>query len=140
MIAPGADGSILIPEKEVVRIAGVARSTWQDWVQHGLLQEREGGYGRQDVVGAAAVKAIRAALGFDDTRSAWHQVENEVRSTKRIPRRLDVGFDHQYSHALLLRTDKQVAAFVRHARSFTVVPIAEQLKLAAEAFDRLSQR
>lgn len=140
IMATQPDRTLRVPEKELLRIAGIARSTWRDWVKAGLLFDRQGIYSRQDVLDAVVVTALRAALSLEDTRSAWQQVGSEIRGMDRLPTRLDVGFDHRFSHAVLMRTDRQVAAFVRHGRLFTVVPVADGLKLAAAAFDRILNR
>ncbi len=61
-------------ERDLLEIAGVARSTWKNWARNGLVQEQEDGlYSESDVIETLAVRLVVEAVGLRAATAAWRQ-------------------------------------------------------------------
>lgn len=59
-------------ERDLLQLAGVARSTWKNWARKGLVQENDDGlYAEMDVVETLAVRLIVEAVGLRAATAAW---------------------------------------------------------------------
>jgi hypothetical protein len=73
------DSIRVIGEKDLLEVARVARSTWQNWSRQGIITPAaEGLHGERDVLEALVVGLLTQAFDLRRTRAVWRLARDDV--------------------------------------------------------------
>jgi hypothetical protein len=123
-----------LPISAACEIAGVSRQLRANWISRKLVGGTRSGTSRvDDLLELVAFAALVEVLGFDEARVAWQDCRDHV----QLGRRLDVVFDIQLKSAEVASDDRAIVRAVRHGRPVRVVGLAEPLRRAGRAAERV---
>lgn len=136
ILSKDTDG-IKLSETQICELAGVSRQRREGWVDRELLRETPaGGCELTDALAVAQLGALIAALGPTDGVAAWQQVIEEFEDCA-IGETVDVLFDLQRKHAMVVGKREMLGELIDHGRPVRLVPLGPLRAEVAAAFDRL---
>jgi len=143
-----ADSIVVVGERDLLHIARVARSTWQNWVKKGLVSETsDGRYGEREVIRTAVAALVVSALDLPRAKLVLDAIGGSAEETC-LRLKLDgddlsdVVIDLHSFSAVLVSDATSLSAAV-HApvvtpRPYVLVPLAETARDARRVFRRLA--
>jgi hypothetical protein len=147
-----ADGILWIYESTLVKVAGIARSTYQTWDAELLVRRpASGAFNRLQLVEAIVCKAARAQLSLNATRNAMDRVRDggileDVVDLLRSPRKVafvDLVVNKDDSEFTLCFSEREVLEAVRNPQgpcSCVVTILGRVLTDAMKTFDNEANR
>jgi hypothetical protein len=138
------DSIRVIGEKDLLEVARVARSTWQNWARQGIITPAaEGLHPEPDVIEALAVGLLTQAFDLRQTKAVWRLARDDVLAAcLALPldrqATLDAIVDlHTWRTALAHEIDELAAALhapVPYPRGRHVIALAAPVQEARQAF------
>lgn len=136
-MATAADGAPTLSEERLSEIAGVNRSTRNNWAKRGLLALADE-YGESDAVEVAVLARLFAILGTSDAPIAWQQIRAELPALWGADG-LDLVFDTQHKEAFLAAAGPALERErFRHGRPLRVVFLSDTIRDIRVAFQRVA--
>ena len=151
-MAAGSDGLRWVRETCLVSLVDVPRSTYASWAAEGLLERPDSGaYTETHVVEALLLHAVRARLPLAAARNAARRLRSdglvaEITDRFREPTasaHLDLVIESDIGAVSVCFDDADLLQAVRHPtrpRTFTVVPLADDIARAMTGFDNNAER
>jgi hypothetical protein len=145
------DGIMWIHESTLVKLADLARSTYQTWDSEDLVQRPDSGAFRKlHLVEALICKTARPELSLNATRNGMHrlrgdlleQVVDRVRDPRKVAF-LDLVVNKNESAFELCLSDREVAQAVRDprgSRTCVITPLGQVFADAMRVFENEANR
>jgi hypothetical protein len=139
-----SDSIRVVSESDLLELARVARSTWQNWIRQEILQPAPRGHYREsDVVEVAVIALLAAAYDLRRTRLIWHGCRDVVTAAcTAMPLQgdetLDFVADSHTLQAIVARNQAELSAAIRAPTPFPrprfAIPLDGIIREAREAF------